>query len=60
MLMRAMAGDDVDRAVVEREVMRLQKRVDRHPAPEAEAPPQPHGVRRGMDIPADELQPAKH
>ena len=43
-----------------RVVARLQARVDRHLAPEAEAPPQPHGVRGGMDLPADELQPAKH
>ena len=58
--MRAMAADDIDRAVVERELVRLQAKVDRHPVPEAGAVPQPIGVPGGLDLPADELQPAKH
>ena len=56
----AMAADDIDRAVVEREVVRLQVKVDRHPVPEAGALPQPIGVSGGMDLPTDELHPAKH
>ena len=52
--------DEVDEPVIEREVDRIQARVDSHPIDGAEAPPQPHGVRGGMDLPADELQLAKH
>ena len=51
--------DEVDKRVIERED-RLQARVDKHPSGEAEAPPQPLGVRGDMDLPADEPQPAKH
>ena len=36
-----MAADNIDRAVVEREVVRLQVKVTRHPVPEAGALPQP-------------------
>ena len=38
-LVRTMAADDVDRAVVEREVVRLQVKDDRHPVHEAGALP---------------------
>ena len=55
-----MAEDDVDRRIVEREAERLQGQVDKHPSGEVEAPPQPLGVRGGMDLPADEPHPAKH
>ena len=55
-----MAADEVDRAMVEREVVRLQVKVDRHPVLEAGALPQPIGVSGGMDLPTDELHPAKH
>ena len=55
-----MAEDDVDKNVVEREAVRLQARVDRHPTCETEALPQPLGVRGGMDLSADKPQPAKH
>ena len=55
-----MAEDDVDKRVIEREVDRLQARVDKHPPGKDEAPSHTLGVRGGMDLPADEPQPAKH
>ena len=59
-LKRALASDDVDICVVEREVLRRQAKVDRHAGSAGEAVPQPHGVQGDMVFPADELQPAKH
>ena len=55
-----MAAADIYKAVVEREVERLQVKVDRHPVPEAGALPQLLGVSGGMDLPTDELHPVKH
>ena len=56
----ALAMNEINKRVIEREVDTLQTRVDKRFIGEAEAPPHPLGVRCCMDLSADELQPAKH
>ena len=57
MLTRALVIDDADRFVVERKVVRLQAKIDRHAASAGEALPQPHDVRVDMVFPADGFPP---